>query len=274
MVSGGTYETPVLEGLLDENFVNQLKLQDTYNEDSFEREYRSRWGGDIANAFFSAEKFDRYRVLKQPEYEYSGRSSKTAYYVLGVDVGRFDCSTEVLVFKVTPQPQGNAIKSLINIYTLNAEHFEDQAIKLKKIFYKYRAKIIAIDGNGVGAGLIDYLIKAQTDPDTNEYLPPFGVENDDEGRYKNFRTPDMQTDALYIIKANAPMNTEMYAYAKVQMINGKIKLLIDESQAKATLMSTKAGQAMSIAQRNDYLRPYVLTTVLREQLLRFWQAKK
>lgn len=58
-------------------------------------------------------------------------------------------TTEVLVFKVTPQPQGNAIKSLVNIYTLNAEHFEDQAIKLKKIFYKYRAKIIAIDGNGV-----------------------------------------------------------------------------------------------------------------------------
>lgn len=125
-----------------------------------------------------------------------------------------------------------------------------------------------------GAGLIDYLIKAQTDPDTNEYLPPFGVENDDEGRYKNFRTPDMQTDALYIIKANAPMNTEMYAYAKVQMINGKIKLLIDESQAKATLMSTKAGQAMSISQRNDYLRPYVLTTVLREQLCNLAQENE
>lgn len=149
MISGGTYETPVLEGLLDENFVNQLKLQDTYNEDSFEREFKSRWGGDVANAFFSAEKFDRYRVLKQAEYEYSGRSSKIAYYVLGVDVGRFDCTTEVLVFKVTPQPQGPAIKSLINLYTINAEHFEDQAIKLKKLFYKYHARSIAIDGNGV-----------------------------------------------------------------------------------------------------------------------------
>lgn len=40
MIAGGTYETPVLEGLLDENFVNQLQLQDTYNEDSFDREYK------------------------------------------------------------------------------------------------------------------------------------------------------------------------------------------------------------------------------------------
>ena len=84
MIMGGTYETPVKEGLLDEDFVDQLKLQGTYNDDSFDREYRSIWSGDVENAFYSAEKFDKHRVLLQPEYEYSGRSSKTAYYVLGV----------------------------------------------------------------------------------------------------------------------------------------------------------------------------------------------
>ena len=44
----------------------------------------------MENAFFSAEKFDMHRQLLQPEYEYSGRSSKSAYYVIGVDIGRFD----------------------------------------------------------------------------------------------------------------------------------------------------------------------------------------
>jgi hypothetical protein len=29
------------------------------------------------------------------------------------------------VFKVTPQPQGDAIKSLVNIYTYENMHFED-----------------------------------------------------------------------------------------------------------------------------------------------------
>jgi len=51
------------------------------------------------------------------------------------------------------------------------------------------------------------------------------------------------------------------------MSSGKIRFLIDEAEAKAKLMETKTGQNMSIEQRNDYLRPYVLTTVLREQLL-------
>lgn len=38
MILGGTYETPVNEGLLDEDFVEQLRLTGTFNEDSFERE--------------------------------------------------------------------------------------------------------------------------------------------------------------------------------------------------------------------------------------------
>lgn len=116
------------------------------------RKRGSIWSGDVDNAFFSAEKFDKYRVLLQPEYEYSGRSSKSAYYVIGVDIGRFNCTTEAAVFKVTPQVQGSAIKSLVNIYTFEAEHFEDQAIHIKKLYYKYQAQKLAIDANGVNTG--------------------------------------------------------------------------------------------------------------------------
>ena len=31
MVIGGTYETPIIEGLLNEDFVDQLKLSGTFN---------------------------------------------------------------------------------------------------------------------------------------------------------------------------------------------------------------------------------------------------
>lgn len=267
MIMGGTWETPVTEGLLDENFVDQLKLQGTYSEDSFDREYCSKWSGDAENAFYSSEKFDKYRILLQPEHEYSGRSSKTAYYVIGVDVGRFDCTTEACVFKVTPQPQGPSLKSLVNIYTYEAEHFEQQAIHIKRLFYKYHARTIAIDANGVGTGLVDFMVIAQTDPETNDILPPFGVENDEDGKYKKMRTADTEADAMYLIKANAPINTEAYTYAKTQMASGKVKFLIDEAQAKTKLMSTRVGQNMTVDQRNEYLKPFTLTTILREQML-------
>ena len=267
MVMGGTFETPVTEGLLDENFVDQLKLQGTFNEESFDREYRSIWSGDIDNAYYSAEKFDRHRVLNQAEFEYSGRTSKSAYYVLGVDVGRFDCTSEVCVFKVTPQPQGAALKSLVNIYTYDADDFEIQAIHIKKLYYLYKARKIALDANGLGAGLLDFMTKTQIDPETGDTLPPFGIENDEKGYYKKAITADTVRDAIYQIKADTVLNSDAYVYTQMQMSSGKIKFLIEESEAKVKLMSTKVGQNMTPEQRNEYLHPYVATTILREQLL-------
>ena len=273
MIMGGSYQTPVVQGLLDDNFVQQLKLQGTYNEDSFDRQYCSIWSGDAENAFYSSQKFDKHRVLLQPEYEYSGRTSKNGYYVLGVDVGRFGCTTEVCVFKVTPQPQGSSIKSLVNIYTYDAQHFEDQAIHIKQLYFKYKVRSIALDANGLGAGLMDYMVKSQITPD-GDYLPPFGVENDPEGVYRKFRTQDTQRDAIFKIKANAPINTEAYSYAQTQMSSGKVKFLIDQQQAKTKLMGTKIGQNMSIEKRNQILRPFVLTTVLREQMLNLVESNQ
>lgn len=57
--------------------------------------------------------------------------------------------TVVCIFKVTPQTQGAAIKSLVNIFTLTDEHFEDQCIALKRLFYAYKARALVIDGNGL-----------------------------------------------------------------------------------------------------------------------------
>lgn len=103
-----------------------------------------------------------------PEYEYSGRSSSGAYYVLGCDVGRKGCDTVITVIKVTPQAVGPAFKSLVNIETLTDEHFEDQAKRLKTLYYKYKARAIALDANGLGIGLLDYMVKRQVDPDTGQ----------------------------------------------------------------------------------------------------------
>ena len=271
MILGGTYETPVAEGLLSEDFVEQLKLDGTYNEDSFDREYRSKWSGDVENAFFSSEKFDKHRVLLQPEYEYSGRTSKSAYYVLGVDVGRFKCTTEVCIFKVTPQVQGTALKTLVNLYTYEAEDFEMQAINVKKLFYKYKARQIAIDANGVGAGFVDFMTKSQIDPETGDTLLAFGVSDgtaeDTLEQYKKIKGPDVEEGAMYLIKANAPINTEAYSYVQTQMYSGKIKFLIDETSAKVKYMSTKVGQNASIDKRNEYLKPFVMTSILKEQMM-------
>ena len=265
-VMGGTWRIPVAIGLQPKNFINDLKKDSTFNEASFGREYESKWSGTVEDAFFDGEKFDRNRILQKPENEWSGRSSSQAYYILSVDVGRKGCQSVICAFKVTPQPQGTSIKNLVNIYTIEDGHFEDQAIKIKKLFYKYKARRVVIDGNGLGIGLLDYMIKSQVDG-SGDYYPPFGIYNDDENFYKKFRTNDTEDEAIYIIKANAPINTEAYSTVQSQIESGKVKFLIEEKIAKNKLLGTKVGQAMSPEQRNEYLIPYKLTSILKEEML-------
>ena len=271
MVLGGTWRTPVAVGLQQKTFITDQKNEGTYNEASFEREYESIWSGTVEDAFFNAEIFNRNRILNQPEYEASGRSSKLSYYILSVDVGRKGCDTVVCVFKVTPQPHGEPIKSLVNIYTMNDTHFEDQAIKLKKLYYKYKARRIVIDTNGLGIGLVDFMVKPQINPETSEVIPDFGVyggtQDDAVQEYKKYKTNSTELDALYLMKANAPVNTEAHSITQSVLNSGKIKFLIDERMAKQKLLTTKVGQNMTTEARSDYLRPFSLTTSLREEIM-------
>ena len=88
IVLGGTYRTPMMERLLSKNFISDLKMDGTFNEASFDREYNSIWAGSVEGAFFDPERFDKCRDIQLAENEASKRTSDKGYYLLGVDVGR------------------------------------------------------------------------------------------------------------------------------------------------------------------------------------------
>ena len=115
------------------------------------------------------------------------------------------------------------------------------------------------------------MTKAQIDPETGEELRPFGVEGgtseDVVETYKKIKGDDVENDAMFLMKANTPINTEAHSYVQTQLFSGKIKFLIDEGQSKVKLMSTKKGQQMTSEVRSEYLMPFTLTTILREQML-------
>jgi hypothetical protein len=46
---------------------------------------------------------------------------------------------------------------------------------------------------------------------------------------------------MYVIKANAPINTECHSNAQTQLASGKVKFLVDERTAKEKLMGTAKG---------------------------------
>ena len=268
---GGTYRIPIISGLLSPSFVADLKRDSTFDEASFDREYGSQWSGTVSDAFFSGDAFDRNRVLQKPEYEYSGRSSSSGFYILSVDVARTKgCDTVVSVIKSTPSQQGAPYKNLVNLYVYNDMHMEDQAVEIKKLFYKYKARRVIIDANGLGIGLIDYMVRTQIDENGDIY-PDFGIYGgnfaDAGADYKKERTPNCEQDAIYMIKANERFNSEAHVIFQQAVQSGRLRMLIDERTAKAKLLNTKLGAAMSPEKRDEYIRPYFLTSLLKEEIM-------
>ena len=61
----------------------------------------------------------------------------------------------------------------------NKMNFKNQACLIKKLKRQYKAKMVIVDGNGLGSGLVDQLLLTSYDPVTGENLGCFDTINTD-----------------------------------------------------------------------------------------------
>ena len=262
-IIGGDWKIPVVEGLQPADFIYSQEIDPSTDPEGFNREFKSLWSGASKGAFFSPVSFDRCRTLNNYENAYNPNLPSKGFYVLGVDVGRLGDLTETVVIKVIPTITGPYRKQVVNIYTMENEHFKSQAIHIKNIFAAFKCTMCVVDGNGIGAGLVDYLVTEQVDPDTDKVLPSWGVANDEDGTYKWFETADTVRSALWVMKANQVINSELYSYCQAQINNQNIQFLVDESVMRPVIDAKR----ISSVQRADQLRPYVETSILKSELM-------
>lgn len=141
--------------------------------------------------------------------------------------------------------------------------FNEQALRIKRLARNFDAREVVIDGNGIGGGLCDILTDTNIDSATGEILPPLGVINDEN--YTRIQDPSLPK-VLYIIKANAQMNTEIHSNFYTQVVSGHCVFLAHERDARAKLLSTKKGQKMSMKERTEFLMPYEMTSRLFDEI--------
>ncbi len=132
-------------------------------------------------------------------------------------------------------------------------------------------KAVKLNGRGltdraesnVGVGLLDFMVRPQIDPKTNEMLPVYGSFNDADMMKTQ---PRDAIPLIYVIKANGKLNSEIYSNAYSQIYTGHVAFLIKEQEAKNKLMATKTGQKMKIEDRVKRLMPHEMTTILYNEL--------
>lgn len=266
-VWGFDFGVPVAAGLLSRNYLNEMKLDSTFTESGFAKEYMSRFIGTSDEAWFDYEKIASRRLLVNPETHEKTGNGTEFYYILSVDVARLGCQTVCTVLKVFPNAD-NYHCNLVNLYVLGKTEeekiFDKQVVELKKLIRDFNPKEVVIDINGIGAPFADTMIKENYDPLTGETFPAYGFFNREElERIQPRSAPKI----LYGIKANAQINSDMHSTLYSWVYSGRIKFLISELDAKTKLMATIRGQKLPIEKRYERLLPHDLTSILIQEIL-------
>lgn len=255
-IMGAGYELPVMHGQLDLDYIISLKESDTFNPLGFTREYESNWTGSSDKSLVSFEDINECRVLDKAEEK---NTDKNALYVLSYDVARAEglanANSALVVLKLIPRGDGTYIKHLVNIYSFEGTHFLEQAKFLKQKVNLFKASALVVDINGLGRGLVDYLV---TEIDEN---PAYSVTNDD--RYNSYKTPNSVPILFAMNSSNKETRSSDIHNLFINLItNHRVKLLVSQSQAKNTFNKVKDSEKIV-----QGLLPFTMTDLLVEEIM-------
>jgi len=160
-----------------------IKKKRNTNPIFFAQNYEQEWVGCADNALIDVNKLMASRILEEPILEAQRESDE---YYIGVDVARSENTNNnqsaIVVIKALRSPVNKRICDLqiVNIIGVtNKMNFKNQACMIKKLKNQYKAKMVIVDGNGLGSGLVDQLLLESYDPVTGEYLGCFDTINTD-----------------------------------------------------------------------------------------------
>jgi ribonucleoside-diphosphate reductase alpha chain len=163
------------------NEILAMKDDPNTSPTAFSMNYESRWVGASDGALVNINKVMDLRTLAKAEIEGDGKSE----YIIGMDVARSDSNqnnqSSIAVVKVKRNKDGKIIRaSLVNLINLkNGLNFTAQAAVLKRTKIRYGAKLVCVDSNGLGVGLLDECLKDTIDPLTGESLGCWDTVNTD-----------------------------------------------------------------------------------------------
>lgn len=222
---------------------------------AFAQNYESKWVGAATGALVNINKLIECRNLLSTEYE----TKDTEEYYIGVDVARSQSTannqSSVAVGRVIRNPKTNKVKhiEIVNAINIsNTMNFTNQAIEIKRLKKRYNARMVIVDGNGLGSGLVDQLLKSAEDPVTGEDLGCWNTINTD-----NEPETNECENILFDMKAQS-YQSKVVSYFIDAVDSGKLRLL-----------QQRKDSDFSQAEKDDYenqVLPYIQTDFMFEEI--------
>lgn len=277
------YELSIFHGLLSEKRVQQMKEEDDYDPITWYMEMDCMFFGESENAFFKLNDIQKCRTLIKPFYpidnvKFLEAKTKTKvftkqngeYRIIGVDIammgGNKNDNTVYTCMRLLPN-KDEYIRQVVYIETLNGEHSETQAIRLKQLFNDFEADYIAMDTQGNGLSLYDDCARILYDSDRDIEYPAWCAMNNQE--MADRALGENAVPIIYSIKVvSREINHEIAMFLKTSFEKNKIKLLTEDIKGKEYLSeNNKEYIKKSLEEQLAMEMPYIQTTMLINELV-------
>ena len=229
----------------------------------FMREYESIYTGSNSDNLVSEEKLAKARTVQCAEWEHCGKSN--VEYVLAYDVARDEgaenAQSALVVIKLTPKSNGFYKKEVVNIFLSEGTHDTVQAKFLKQKVKEFKPRILVVDANGVGSGVIDQLVLRLDDGE-----PPYSVVNNKE--YDKYKQPD-SVPLIFALKAQEKetKNSDMINRFMTMMNKIDVGLLVNENEGLKAIETKQKKRIKDSEEIAKIQLPYLYTTTLIEQIM-------
>ena len=219
------------------------KRRKSYSHTAWLQNYMSTWVGNSVGGLVDTQRILTSRAINTPELQYTKeKDTKNFKYYLGIDVARSENASNnqgsISVGKAFFNSDSFVNKiDIVNIIPLpNTDSFEIQALKIKKIEALYQAEAVVVDGQGLGIGLIDELMRVHVDNDTDIEYPAYNTINTDEMPISN-----NYVDKLFVMKSSKAdsSQSDILSVFMGAFSSGKVKLLIPYKGKVFEMQSTE-----------------------------------
>jgi hypothetical protein len=281
-ICGLPYEISIREGLLMRSQVEDQISENDFDPIAFSMEDECLFYGDTDGSLYKYDDINKIRKIKDcilPLEFYNDKFKVPDKPVNGHRI----LSIDVALMASTRNKDNDATSININDLVLSdatsfqsnfkySETFEglttdSLGIIIMRYFYHYKCDYIALDTNGLGLGVYDFIIKDQYDTDTGETYKALTCCNDDE-MAKRCRVKDANK-VIWSMKGSSALNNEICVLLRNGIQNGKINFLISEYDADDALRKTYKGfDNLSLAQQNRMKNPYIQTTLAEYELIK------
>ena len=275
------YQASIQAGLLMRETIENEMMEQSFNPITFMMEYEGKFYGSSADALFNFEilnsrrslleglrNLDFYRATNTP----IPRKQINEKRVLSLDIAllasrkhKNDANCFVLSQNIA-QNDTDYISNISYVETQEGLVTEELGLMTMRYFYQYDCDYLAIDANGVGQGVLDYIMADRYDPVYGcQYKAMTTINNDDLAVRCKVRDANK---CVYAIKANAKMNNDMCLSLRSAFQNGYINLLINELDMEDKWTKQIKGYTkLSDDIKNKLKVPYYQTTFLIDELI-------